>query len=440
VGIAIGTNAGGGTLSGATSHAAASGVATFSNLSIDKSGAGYTLAATASGLSSATSSGFTVSADGVNVGLSSLASSADTVGQCTTACSAAFQTSTVTVTVKDQFGNRIAGSPVVMSANGTGNVFSPSGSGTTDANGTFAATYNASVVENKTVSATAGGIGLSQTPGIAVMPVLVGAGDVADCNSIKDDATANELDTIPGAVFVDGDNAYSNGTTTNFTSCYDPTWGRHKARTRPVVGNHEYDSSGTAAPYFTYFGAAAADPLGNGFGYYSYDLGAWHIVVLNSDSGVTSPSSSQLTWLQNDLVGRTNQCVLALWHRPLFTSGSSNGAGTRVRRLWQALENAGAEVVINGHDHLYERFAPQDSLGSATSAGIREFIVGTGGGESHGNFPNNPANVDASDAANFSRGVLRLTLYPNSYRWEFLPAQGFPQAGTFTDSGSGTCH
>jgi Bacterial Ig-like domain (group 1)/Calcineurin-like phosphoesterase len=440
VAIGIGTNAGGGTLSGTTSHGAVSGVATFSGLSIDKSGAGYTLAATASGLTGATSSGFTVSADGVDVGLSTLASSADTVGQCTTSCNPAFQASTVTVTVKDQFGNPIAGSPVVVSANGTGNVFSPSGSGTTDATGTFTATYNASVAENKTLAATAGGSGLSQTPGIAVMPVLVGAGDIADCNSIKDDATANQLDTIPGTVFADGDNAYTNGTTTNFTSCYDPTWGRHKARTRPVVGNHEYDSSGTAAPYFTYFGAATADPLSNGFGYYSYDLGAWHIVVLNSDSGVTNPSSGQLTWLQNDLVGRTNQCVVALWHRPIFTSGSSNGAGTKVRRLWQALENAGAEVVINGHDHLYERFAPQDSLGNATSAGIREFIVGTGGGESHGNFPNSPANVEASDAANFSRGVLRLTLYPNSYRWEFLPAQGFPQAGTYTDSGTGTCH
>jgi len=440
VAVAIGTNPGGGTLSGTTSHSAVSGVATFSNLTINKSGVGYTLGATATGLTPATSTGFTVSADGVDVGLSTLASSADTVGQCTTSCNPAFQTSTVTVTVKDQFGNLIAGSPVVVSANGTGNVFSPSGSGTTDATGTFTATYNASVVENKTLAATAGGSGLSQTPAIAVMPVLVGAGDIADCNSIKDDATANQLDTIPGTVFADGDNAYANGTTTNFTSCYDPTWGRHKARTRPVAGNHEYDSSGTAAPYFTYFGAATADPLGNGFGYYSYDLGAWHIVVLNSDSGVTNPSSGQLTWLQNDLVGRTNQCVLALWHRPIFTSGSSGGASTKVRRVWQALENAGAEVVINGHDHLYERFAPQDSLGNATSAGIREFIVGTGGGETHGNFPNNPANVEASDAANFSRGVLRLTLYPNSYRWEFLPALGFPQAGTFTDSGSGTCH
>ena len=437
VGVAIGTNAGGGTLSGTTSHAAASGVATFAGLSIDKSGAGYTLAATASGLTGATSSGFSVSADGVDASLSTLASSADTVGQCTASCSPAFQASTVTVTVKDQFGNRIPGSPVVVSANGSGNVFSPSGSGMTDATGTFTTTYNAAVVENKTLSATAGGVGLSQAPGIAVMPVLVGAGDIADCNTIRDDATANQLDSIPGTVFADGDNAYPNGTATNFTDCYDPTWGRHKARTRPVVGNHEYDSSGTAASYFTYFGAATADPLGNGFGYYSYDLGAWHVVVLNSDSGVTSPSSSQLTWLQNDLAGRTNQCVLALWHRPLFTSGSSGGAGTRVRRLWQVLENAGAEVVINGHDHLYERFAPQDSLGNATPSGMREFIAGTGGGEAHGNFPNNPANVEASDAANFSRGVLRLTLYPNSYRWEFLAAHGL---GTYSDSGSAACH
>jgi len=437
VGIAIGTNPGGGTLSGTTSHAASSGVATFNGLSINKSGVGYTLAANSGGLTPATSAGFTVTADGVDGALSTLASSADTVGQCSVSCSAAFQTSTVTVTVKDQFGNLVSGSPVVVSANGSGNVFFPSGSGTTDATGVFTTTYNAAVVETKTLSATAGATGIAQTASVAVMPVLVGAGDIADCNSIRDDATANQLDSIPGVVFANGDNAYANGTAANFTNCYDPTWGRHKARTRPVVGNHEYDSSGTAAPYFAYFGAASADPLGNGFGYYSYDVGAWHIVVLNSDSGVTSASSNQLTWLQSDLVGRTNQCVLALWHRAVFTSGSSGGAGSKVRRLWQALENAGAEIVINGHDHLYERFAPQDSLGNATNAGIREFIAGTGGGESHSNYVNSPANVEASDAGNFSRGVLRLTLYPNAYRWEFLAAQG---QGTYADSGTGTCH
>lgn len=437
VAVAIGTNPGGGTLSGSAPRAAASGVATFSGLSIQKSGVGYTLLASSSGLTAATSGGFTVTADGVSATLSTLARTADTVGQCAVSCSPTFQTSTVTVTVQDQFGNRVAGAPVVVSATGAGNVFSPSGSGTTDATGVFTATYNAAVAENKTVSATAGGVAITTTAGVAVMPVLVGAGDIADCNSIRDDATANQLDSIPGTVFADGDNAYPNGRAADFTNCYDPTWGRHRARTKPVVGNHEYDSSATAAPYFAYFGAAIADPLGNGFGYYSFDLGAWHVVVLNSDSGVTSASSNQLAWLQSDLVGRTNQCILALWHRPLFTSGSSGGASAKVGRLWQVLENAGAEVVVNGHDHIYERFAPQDSLGNATSAGIREFIVGTGGGETHGNFPNTPPNVEASDAANFSRGVLRLTLYPNAYRWQFLPAQGF---GTYSDSGSANCH
>jgi hypothetical protein len=154
--------------------------------------------------------------------------------------------------------------------------------------------------------------------------------------------------------------------------------------------------------------------------------------VLNTDI----PIAPQVAWLQADLVGRTNQCILAMWHRAIFTSGSSGGRPS-ARPLWQALQDAGAEIVINGHDHLYERFALQDSLGNADPTGIREFIVGTGGGETHGNFVNSPPNVEASDIANFSRGVIRLTLYADSYRWEFIPASGF---GTFTDSGTEACH
>jgi len=268
------------------------------------------------------------------------------------------------------------------------------------------------------------------------MPVLVGAGDIAECGSrVSDDSTARLLDSIPGVVFAAGDNAYPNGTATDFANCYAPTWGRHKARTRPVAGNHEYDGSATAADYLAYFGAAVADPLGNGGYYYSYDLGAWHIVVLNTDI----PIAPQVAWLQTDLAGRTNQCILALWHRPIFTSGSSGGRPS-AGPLWQALQDSGAEIVINGHDHLYERFALQDSLGIADPSGIREFIVGTGGGETHSQFVNNPPNVEASDGPTnltFSRGVLRLTLYANSYRWEFIPALGF---GTYTDSGTETCH
>jgi hypothetical protein len=266
------------------------------------------------------------------------------------------------------------------------------------------------------------------------MPVLVGAGDIADCTKDGDDSTGRLLDSIPGTVFAAGDDAYPNGTLSNFNACYAPNWGRHLARTRPAVGNHEYDSSSTAAGYFSYFGAAA-DPLGNDTGYYSFDLGAWHIVVLNSEPAGTA--SSQRSWLTSDLMGRTTQCILAIWHQPLFTSGPSGGAA-QTRPLWQALQDAGAEIVINGHDHFYERFAPQDSLGNADPSGIREFIAGTGGGETHANFrlPLAP-NDQANDKDNFSRGLLKLTLYANSYRWEFIPAAGF---GTFTDSGTAACH
>ncbi len=435
--MAPASNPGNSTLSGLNPKSGVSGIATFSNLSLNKTGTGYTLRAASGSLTPDTSTGFDITADGVDAGLSSLVAATDTIGQCAYSCIPGIHASTVTVTVKDQFGNLVSGSPVVLSASGTGNGFSPSASGNADATGVFTAAFNSSVTGAKAISATAGGTAITQTAAQVVMPVLVGAGDIADCNSIRDDATANQLDSIPGVVFAAGDNAYPDGTAANFTSCYDPTWGRHKARTRPVVGNHEYDSSSTAAPYMAYFGASVADPLGNGFGYYSFDLGTWHVVVLNSDSGVTNPGSGQLTWLQGDLVGRTNQCVLALWHRPLFTSGSSNGGSPRIRRLWQALQNAGAEVVVNGHDHLYERFAPQDSLGNASGTGIREFIVGTGGGETHTNYVNSPPNVEASDNGNFSRGVLRLTLYASSYRWEFLHAQG---QGTYSDVGTATCH
>jgi hypothetical protein len=435
--MAIAANPGTSTLSGSNPRSAVGGVATFSNLSLNKTGTGYTLRAVSGSLTPDTSAGFNIIPGGVDAGLSSLVAATDTLGQCAYSCIPGIDASTVTVTVKDQFGNPASGSPVVLAANGLGNAFSPSNSGNADASGVFTAAFSSAVTGAKTISATAGGTAIAQTAAGVVMPVLVGAGDIADCNSIRDDATANLLDSIPGVVFAAGDNAYPNGRTQDYANCYDPTWGRHKSRTRPVVGNHEYDSSGTAAPYFAYFGAAVADPLGNGFGYYSFDLGTWHVVVLNSDSGSTSPGSSQLSWLQGDLVGRTNQCVLAIWHRPLFTSGASNGGALRIRRLWAVLENAGAEIIINGHDHLYERFAPQDSLGNATPAGIREFIAGTGGGETHTNYVNNPPNVEAKDEGNFSRGLLRLTLYASSYRWEFLHAQG---QGTYSDVGTDTCH
>jgi acid phosphatase type 7 len=265
-------------------------------------------------------------------------------------------------------------------------------------------------------------------------PVLVGAGDIAGCDGGKlaaPQATATLLDSIPGTVYAVGDLAYQDGAEVNFSRCYDPTWGRHRARTKPMVGNHEYQTPG-AVDYYNYFGPAAGDPTK---GYYSFDLGTWHIVVINSECSVVScaSGSAQATWLQADLTAHPATCTLALFHRPLFTSSSGTASGS-VKPLWQILFNNGGDVVINGHAHVYERFAPQDPNGVANSAtGIREFVVGTGG-ESHGNFDTVAANSEVRN--NTSYGVLKVTLHPTSYDWQFIPIA----SQTFTDSGSGSCH
>lgn len=257
--------------------------------------------------------------------------------------------------------------------------------------------------------------------------VLVGAGDIASCTSSGDEATAALLANIEGTVFTAGDNAYVSGTTSEFTNCYDPSWGAEKERTRPSPGNHEYRTSG-AAPYYAYFGSAAGDP---GKGYYSYDLAGWHVVSLNSEVAMSS-SSAQGTWLASDLAAHPAQCTLAYWHRPRFSSGPHGNAGD-VAPLWQALDAAGADVVVSGHDHVYERFAPQSPTGSAdASRGIREFIVGTGG-RSLSSFPDVKANSEFRYSARF--GVLKLELDSTGYRWSFITTDGVVR-----DSGSGTCH
>jgi acid phosphatase type 7 len=209
--------------------------------------------------------------------------------------------------------------------------------------------------------------------------VLVGAGDIADCRDLTGaEATARLLDQIPGTVMAVGDLAYPDGSKENFT-CYDKTWGLARSRTRPAPGNHEFHSSG-ATPYFDYFGMAAGDPK---TGYYSYELGAWHIIVLNSeckDVGGCEAGSPEETWLRADLAAHPVACTLAYWHKPLFSSGSAHGNDLEMKALWQALYEASADVIVNGHDHDYERFAPQAPDGSLDShRGIREFVVGTGG-------------------------------------------------------------
>ncbi len=259
-------------------------------------------------------------------------------------------------------------------------------------------------------------------------PVLVGAGDIAACASGGAQVTAALLDGISGTVFTAGDNAYEHGTYDEFIRCYDPSWGRHRARTRPAPGNHEYVTPG-AAGYFQYFGDAAGDPSR---GYYSYDLGNWHIVVVNSSSDVRQ-GSPQERWLRADLAAHPAPCTVAYWHFPRFSSGFQ-GNHAEMQPIWQALYDAGADVVVSGHDHDYERFAPQTPSGSPDAArGIREFVVGTGG-KSLLAFNSSAASSEVRDNSTF--GVLVLKLYNDRYEWEFVPAR----PGGFTDAGGNRCH
>jgi acid phosphatase type 7 len=263
--------------------------------------------------------------------------------------------------------------------------------------------------------------------------VLTGAGDIADCSDLAGaEATAKLLEANPGTVMAIGDLAYPDGTAENF-KCYDQTWGRVKSRTRPAVGNHEFHSKG-ATYYFEYFGPAAGDRK---TGYYSYDLGSWHVVVLNSECkevGGCQAGSTQEKWLREDLAAHPVGCTLAYFHKPRFSSGLNHGDDPEVGPLWQALYDYNAELVVNGHDHDYERFAPQDPDGKADpKRGIREFVVGTGG-KSHRVF--GPTKPNSEVRNNDAYGVLKLTLKETGYDWQFLPEAG----KTFTDSGSGNCH
>ncbi|HEV2423182.1 MAG TPA: metallophosphoesterase [Candidatus Acidoferrales bacterium] len=265
-------------------------------------------------------------------------------------------------------------------------------------------------------------------------PVLLAAGDIANCKMIEGaQETAKVIESVPGTVAALGDLALSDGTAEEFANCYDKTWGAFKSRTRPAPGNHEFHSSG-GSPYFDYFGAAAGDPTR---GYYSYDLGAWHIISLNGeckDIGGCEAGSAEEKWLQADLKTHPAACTLAYWHEPLFSSGAAHGNNPNYLDFWRDLYRANATIVLNGHDHDYERFAPQTPDGAADRArGIREFVVGTGGNHLRTFGPPKP-NSEVRKAGTF--GVLKLTLRAHSYDWQFIPVAG----QTFTDSGTGSCH
>ena len=253
--------------------------------------------------------------------------------------------------------------------------------------------------------------------------VLVGAGDIANCSRSQDEQTAQLLDSIPGTVFTAGDNAYVDGTYTQYLNCYEPNWGRHKSRTKPSPGNHDYLTSG-AAGYFQYFNNIPS--------YYAYDLGAWRIYSLNSEISV-SATSAQVTWLQSDLAANPRQCVLAYWHRARWSSGSNHGDNSSMQPLWQILYDAGAELVVVGHEHHYERFAEMNASGAAVSQGLREIVAGTGGAAL---YPFGVPKAASQVRNNTAYGVLKLTLHSNSYDWQFVPAG----TATFTDSGSSNCH
>jgi hypothetical protein len=260
---------------------------------------------------------------------------------------------------------------------------------------------------------------------------VVAAGDIAD-GTTGDDQTAALVDTIPGTVAALGDLAYENGSASDFATYYEPTWGRFKARTRPAAGNHEYQTL-NAAGYFGYWGAVAGPPTQ---GWYSYELGAWHVIVLNSNCpfiGGCHAGSPQEAWLRADLAAHPTRCTLAYWHHPRFSTGVV-GDSPDIRPLFQALYDGNADLLLAAHAHNYQRWSPLNPTGAADAArGIRQFVVGTGGRAFHEVSPPDPRQEIANDD---TLGVLRLQLSSRSFTWQFQPVPG----RTFTDSGSQTCH
>jgi len=264
---------------------------------------------------------------------------------------------------------------------------------------------------------------------------IVAAGDIAQCGHASAAAsgaarTAALVDAQDALVLTLGDNAYDKGTAAEFAGCFQPTWGAFKDRIRPSPGNHEYETSG-AAGYFGYFGAQAGP---DNRGYYSFDYGGWHFISLNSQVDV-SVESEQYRWLVADLAqSRDSLCTIAYWHYPAFNSGAKHGSIEAMKPFFDAAYSAGVEIVLSGHEHIYERFAPQTADGTADPArGVREFVVGTGGA---GLYPIGQPLPNSEFRDNTNWGVLRLTNDQSRYRWGFVPVGG----GDAIDSGTGTCH
>jgi len=305
------------------------------------------------------------------------------------------------------------------------------------ASGSIAAQPSAAATPTLTPAASASAApppasGIVATPSPSGDPVLVGAGDIGDCASVGDEDTATLLDDIEGTVFTTGDNAYESGTAAEFQDCYHPSWGRHRDRTRPAPGNHDWVTEDLAG-YRGYFGEAAQGP--DGSSWYSYDLGTWHVIVLDSACemvGGCGPGSAQGEWLVDDLAASDATCTIAIFHTPRFSSGD-HGDAPAMDAFWRPLHAAEVDVIVNGDDHDYERFAPQDPDGSEDrDRGIRQFVAGTGGAPLTG-FPRTAPNSELR--ASVAHGVLAFTLRDGSYDWEFITARS-----DFSDRGTANCH
>lgn len=320
---------------------------------------------------------------------------------------------------------------------GTKNTISPiTGSHTYASAGTFevkvSVTNSRGMTGNGSLT-----VGATEAPA----PVILAAGDIGDCNRTTDNATGALLETLQGTVMPLGDNAYESGTPTEFADCYDPAWGAVKGRTRPVAGNHDYYNPGAtknADGYFGYFGSAAGDPAK---GYYDFTLGSWLVIVLNTgtESGsFIAAGSAQEQWLRAELAKHSGLCAVAMFHHPQFSTLKDRPfIRPETTPLWQALYDGGVDLVLNGHDHTYQRFKPMRPDGTADAAfGIRQITVGTGGGETLYAFDPSVTNPNLEVRNSDTWGVLKLTLHPSSYDWQFIRATG----GSFTDSGTGTCH
>lgn len=269
---------------------------------------------------------------------------------------------------------------------------------------------------------------LAEVPISGDSVVVLAAGDIADCARPGAGLTAALLDTLPGYILVLGDNAYWSGSEAEYQNCYAPTWGRHLSRTLAAAGNHDYRTPG-ASSYFAYFGARAGE---RGRGYYAADLGGWRLLVLNSGQPM-QPGSEQERWLREELSGRPSSCSLAVIHHPRFSSGV-HGSNRSIAPLWRALQEAGVELMLSGHDHIYERFLPMTADGVVDPAhGVRQFVVGTGGARHTGLVAT--AHGSVTRLSN-QWGVLRLRLRAASYEWDFITAPG----GVSLDHGGDRCH